>query len=115
MNKWLAIFFIYMGSVFYTLASFYHLSLGTQWTFFKAYMLALVFVLIEYLFNIKGNHGANKHVTVFQIMILIIAFDLINLYILNYFVLKNKINVFRDGISLLFIGVAIAISSSSDQ
>ena len=112
MNKWLAIFFIYCGSVFYTLASFYHLSFGKEWTFGRAYALAILFVSVEYIFNVLGNKNANKHITVFQIMILIIAFDLINLFILNTFLLKNKIDVVRDGISLALIFIAILISSN---
>lgn len=112
MNKWLAILFIYLGSCCYTIASFYHLSFGKNWTFIKAYLLALTFVCIEYVFNVIGNKNANKYITVFQIMILIIAFDLINLYIINAFILKNKIDYVRDGFSLLLITIAILISSN---
>jgi len=111
MHKWQAILLIYLGSCCYTIASFYHLSMGKQWTFGNAYIMALVFVMIEYIFNIIGNKHANDHITVFQIMLLIIAFDLINLFILNAMVLKNRVNVVRDGISLLLICAAIAISS----
>ena len=115
MNKWLAIFLIYCGSVCYTIASFYHLSFGEKWTFFKAYLLALIFVSIEYVFNVIGNRAAIKHITVFQIMILIIAFDLINLYIINALLLKNKIDYWRDGISLGLIACAILISTNLRQ
>ena len=112
MNKWLAILLIYLGSVCYTVASFYHLSFGKQWTFFRAYLLALMFVSIEYIFNVYGNKGAADHITVFQIMILIIAFDLINLYVINALLIKHKIDYMRDGISILLIIAAILISSN---
>ena len=115
MNKWIAILLIYLGSCCYTIASFYHLSFGEDWTFLKAYMLGIILVSIEYIFNILGNKNANKHITVFQIMILIIAFDLINLYLLNAFILKNKIDYFRDGISLVLIFIAIIISTNLRQ
>ena len=111
MRKWQAILLIYLGSCCYTMASFYHLSLGERWTFWRAYLLALAFVLIEYVLNILGNKHANQHITVFQIMLLIIAFDLVNLFILNALVLKSRIHVVRDGISLMLICAAIAISS----
>lgn len=112
MNKWLAILFIYLGSVCYTVASFYHLSFGNKWSFMRAYTLALMFVAVEYVFNVVGNKHANQHITVFQIMILIIAFDLVNLYIINALLLKNKIDYARDGVSLALIAAAIVLSSN---
>lgn len=111
MNKWLAILFIYIASVFYTIASFYHLSFGTKWTFARAYIIALVFVGIEYIFSVIGNKWANQFISVFDIMILIIIFDLINLYIINFFILKNKIHTVKHGVSLLLLGVAIILSA----
>jgi len=111
MNKWLAILFIYIASVFYTVASFYHLSFGAKWTFTRAYIIALIFVGIEYVFSVLGNKWANEFITVFDIMILIIVFDLINLYIINFFILKNKIQPLKHGISILFIGAAIILSA----
>lgn len=111
MHKWQAILLIYLGSCCYTIASFYHLSLGDRWTFGRAYLIALVFVMIEYVLNIIGNKHANSHITVFQIMLLIIAFDLVNLFILNALVLKNRVSFARDGVSLLLLCGAIAISS----
>jgi len=115
MNKLVAILFIYLGSVCYTIASFWHLSLGDKWSFSRAYPIAIMFVCIEYIFNVLGNKNANRHLTVFQIMLLIIGFDLINLFIINLLLLKNKIDVMRDGISLLLRIIAIFISSKSYQ
>lgn len=112
MNKYLAILLIYLGSVCYTLASFYHLSFTEhEWSFTRAYPIALMFVAIEYIFNVIGNKHANAHLTVFQIMILIVIFDFINLYIINYFLLKNPIDPVRDGLALLFIAMAMVLSS----
>lgn len=45
-------------------------------------------------------------------MILIIIFDLVNLYIINIFLLKNKVDYVRDGISLILVLVAALISSN---
>ena len=111
MHKWQAILLIYLGSCFYTIASFYHLSFGERWRFWRAYALGMLFVSVEYVFNVLGNKGANRHITVFQIMLLIVAFDLVNLYLLNAVLLKNRIRPARDGISLLLICAAVAISS----
>lgn len=115
MNKAMGILLIYLGSVCYTIASFYHLSLSrSEWTFGRAYLIALLFVSIEYVFNINGNRGANENgLSVFQIMMLIIAFDLLNLYIINSLVLKNKIHPGRDGLSLLLIAGAVLLSSET--
>lgn len=113
MRHWQAVLLIYLGSVCYTLASFWHLSLGERWSFWRAYPLALSFVAVEYVFNVWGNKGANRHITVFQIMLLIIAFDLVNLYILNALVLANPVHPWRDGASLLLIAGAVALSSGT--
>lgn len=112
MNKWLAILLIYLGSCCYTVASFYHLSLGGRWSFWRAYLLALALVAVEYVFNVVGNRGANEHITVFQIMFLIIAFDLVNLYVLNTLVLHNRVDALRDGASMLLILGAIGLSAN---
>ena len=47
MNKLVAILLIYLGSVCYTVASFYHLSFGAAWSFWRAYVIALAFVSLE--------------------------------------------------------------------
>jgi hypothetical protein len=111
MQKWQAILLIYLGSCFYTIASFYHLSFGANWRFWRAYALGMLFVYVEYVFNVLGNKSANRYLTVFQIMLLIIAFDLVNLYVLNALLLKNRIRLVRDGVSMLLIAAAVAISS----
>lgn len=114
MNKVFSIFLIYLGSVCYTVASFYHLSFtSSQWSFGRAYAIALFFVAIEYVFNVIGNRSANRYLSVFQIMILIIAFDLINLYILNALLLKNKLEPLRDGLALLLVMAAVLLSSKT--
>lgn len=112
MNKWLAILLIYLGTCCYTMASFYHLSFKTNWSFWKAYLIAMIFVSIEYVFNIIGNKHANQYMNVIQIMILILAFYLINIYLMNVFVLKNRVNLIRESISMLLIVLAILISTN---
>ena len=110
--KWVAIVFIYLASCVYTLASFYHLSLKS-WSFWRAYVIAIPLVCIEYVFNVWGNKHANLNgLNVIQIMMLIIAFDLINIWLINIFLLKNKVIVWREMSSLLFLCIAIALSSN---
>ena len=111
MNKWIAILFLYIASVFYIIASFYHLSFGVKWTFVRAFLISITFVLLEYLFGIPGNRWANKFLSVFDLMILIIVFDLINLFILNFFVLKNKMQPLKHGLCLVLLGIVIMLSA----
>jgi len=111
MNKWVAILFLYIASVFYIIASFYHLSLGVKWTFIRAFLISLTFVILEYLFGIPGNQWANQFISVFDLMILIIVFDLINLFILNFFVLKNEMQPLKHGLCLVMLGVVMMLSA----
>lgn len=114
MNKWLAILLIYLGSCCYTFASFYHLSFEGRWSFWRAYALALAFVAVEYIFNVLGNKGATRYITVFQIMILIVVFDFINLAIINAVLLKNDIHL-KDVASIVLMIVAMLISLDTRQ
>ena len=111
MNKWIAIIFLYIASVCYITASFYHLSLGVKWTFIKAFLISITFVILEYVFGIPGNKWANEFLPVFDLMILIIVFDLINLFILNFFVLKNKVQPLKHGLCLVLLGIVIILSA----
>lgn len=88
---------------------------GANWSFTRAYSIALAFVAAEYIFNVIGNKGANQYITVFQIMLLIIVFDIINLFILNWFLLKNPVRPLRDGISLALVVAAVAVSTSKSM
>ncbi len=112
LSKPVSILFIYIASCLYTFASFYHLRLK-NWTFWRGYMIAMPLVFIEYIFNIYGNKFANMNgLNVIQIMMLIIAFDIMNIWLINIFILQNKIVMWRELLSLLFLGGAIALSSN---
>jgi uncharacterized protein (DUF486 family) len=92
-NKYIIFLFIYIGSVFYTIASYYHLK-ETNWSFLKALLIAVPVVFIEYQFTLRGNHqlstlyGFNST----QIGIFVIISDFINAWLLSYFILKQKNN-----------------------
>jgi uncharacterized protein (DUF486 family) len=113
-SKATSILLIYIASCFYTFASFYHLKLK-NWTFWKAYLIAIPVVCIEYVFNILGNKYATVNgINVIQIMMLIIGFDMINIWLINIFVLKQKtIVMWREASALLLLIGAIAISSNT--
>lgn len=109
---YLAIFLIYIGTCFYTAASFLHLKFK-KWTFWRGYLLAIPLVLIEYIFNIYGTKLAVlKGISVQQIMILIFCFYLLNIQILNWLVLQNKakIELWRELLALILVIAAIKVA-----
>lgn len=110
-EKALAALLIYCGSALYTLASFLHISFRS-WTFWAAYRVAIPLVCVEYVFNVHGNKRAvDAGMSVFNVMTLIIVFDLLNLWLLNVFVLKQRIqHPLREVAALAMLGCAIALS-----
>lgn len=103
---------IYIGTVCYTIASYFHLQL-TNWTFLRAFLIAICFVLIEYQFSLRGNYWANHILKInpIQILIATTVFCFINVMILNKFVLKNPVKLWREIVSLLLIIGAIVVSN----
>ena len=89
---------IYCGTIFYTIAAYFHLSLKDNWSFQKAYMIAIPCVLIEYCFSLNGNYYMNSVLNFppMNILIITICFYFINLWLLNYFILKHKGNIFKE-------------------
>ena len=105
---------IFIGTIFYVLASYYHLTIIKNWTFIKALLIAIPFVLIEYTFTLRGIHHSYtylKHSTS-TILIVTICFYFINMWAFNYFILNQRnISLFREFIAFLLIISAFYISS----
>ena len=95
MNRYLETAFyislIYIGTVCYVMASYYHLKMREEWTFWKALLIAVPFVLIEYCFSLNGNYYIHKisGYSAMDILIITICFYFTNLWLLNYFILKQ--------------------------
>ncbi len=104
--------YVYIGTIMYTLASYYHLSLK-DWSFFKALKIAIPLVLIEYTFSLRGNRILNEtfNINSVQILLITMCFYFINNWLLNYFVIKNKINTSKQIISFILILLAFYLSS----
>ena len=105
---WLFIFgLIFIGSVSYTIAAYFHLKLE-QWTFLKAFLIAVPFLLIEYQFSLRGNYYAKKHLMMnaVQITILTMIFYFFNAWLLNHFVLKQPMIWWRELLAFFFILMA---------
>ena len=103
---------IYIGTVFYTIAAYFHLKLK-NWTFIIAYAIALSCVIMEYQFSLRGNYYASHILNINPVQILIVTtcFCFINVMILNFFVLKYPIKLWREFLSLLLIIAAIIVSN----
>ena len=110
MDKNIALFYLYIGSICYTFASFYHLTLKTKWTFKQAYLTSICFVLVEYFFNVNGIKNANRHLSVFNIYVFVNACDLVNLFIFNLLFLKNEFG-YKNMISIGLIMGSMLLSS----
>lgn len=105
------IIFIYIGTLFYTLAAYYHLKIK-KWTFAKAFSLALPLVIFEYIFSLNGNYFAHKNLNLSPIDILLVtlSFYFINLWILNVFILRMHTNHVKNIIAFILILSALYIT-----
>ena len=90
----------------------YYLKLA-QWSFGKAFLIAMPFVIVEYCLSLNGNKLANNFLNPVQIVIMTISFYLVNIWLLNVFYLKNPVNPIREGAAIIFIITALIISSNT--
>ena len=112
-SKVLTMLFMYFGTVCYVTASYFHLSLK-QWSFMKALAIAVPVVLIEYQFSLRANKVANEThlMNAVQVLLVTLCFYFINVWILNWLVLKNKIIVWRELVCFGLIAAAFFISTN---
>jgi hypothetical protein len=107
--------FIFIGTICYTFASYYHLKYNKDWNFWTALMIAIPFVLIEYTFSLHGNYYAYTHLKLdpSKILILTICFNFICIWLFNYFIMKipfDHRNMMREILALILIMSAFYIS-----
>jgi uncharacterized protein (DUF486 family) len=113
-KEWIFILaLIFIGSISYTIAAYYHLKLE-KWTFLIAFAVALPLILIEYQFSIRGNRAAREilKLSTLQITLITIAFYFINSWMLNYFVMKSPVIWWREIIAFILIFCAFIISTA---
>lgn len=111
-SKILSIFMLYVASLLYVSASYIHLSFQS-WTFTKAYLFALPFVFIEYIFKIYGTKfSSDNGLNILQIMLLVIAFYMVNVWIINIFIIKHQVDYLRESVSLALLFIAILLSGN---
>lgn len=103
---------IYIGTVFYVLAGYMHLSFK-RWTFKRALIVAMPLVLIEYIFTLNGNRRAHKFMglSAQQILLTTMVFYFVNLWILNYLLLSHEVHLFNELIAFALIIGAFMISN----
>lgn len=105
---------VYFGTVCYVIAAYYHLTLNKNWTFLKAFMIAIPIVMIEYCFALNGNYYLHSELklSAMDILIMTICFYFINLWLLNYFVIKNKVkSVYKELFCFILIISAFLLTS----
>jgi hypothetical protein len=112
MSKVLPFVLIYFASWCYVLAQYYHLTLS-NWTFITAMAIALPLVIVEYSFALHGNKLASASASPFQILLVTVCFYIINIIILNIFVLKTGFSPVRDVSAILLLIAAILISTNT--
>lgn len=112
-NPYSIYLYIYIGTVFYVLASYFHL-LQDNWSFQKALFTALPFVLIEYMFSLRGNYYAYTQLELnpIQILIVTLVFYFINMWIFNLFITKKKINKLREVTSFILVISSFLVSKN---
>lgn len=90
---------IYIGTIFYVIAAYYHLKLNEKWSFWRALMIAIPFVLVEYCFSLNGNYYMHHALdySPMDILNITMCFYFVNLWLMNYFVLHHTIhNVYKE-------------------
>jgi len=110
----LSLLLVYLASLCYVIASYYHLVLNEKWTFSLSISIALPIVIIEYCFSLPGNYSLNKYHNFDPIHILIITiiFYFINLWLLNVFIIKNPVkNYYNEIIAIILILSAFYITT----
>lgn len=107
------ILLIFLGSVSYTIASYYHLKMD-NWSFLTAFAIALPFIFIEYQFSIRGNFAAKNvlNMNAIQITLLTMTFYFLNAWILNYFFLKQPVVWWREVLAFIFITIAFVLTTT---
>jgi len=106
--------FIYLGSWFYVLASYYHLGIK-NWTFIRAFAIAIPLVMIEYFFSLHGNRFSSDILDHNPVTILLITmcFYFINTSILNYVKIKKEINYGKEFAGFFLVILAFLITQRS--
>ena len=114
--RYAVLLMIYLGTVFYTLASYYHLAFK-NWSFGKAFLFAMPLVAIEYCFSLNGNRYASDILNLSAVSILLITmcFYFVNTSILNYFIIKKPSNVKKEIIAFILILMAFFLSLNNHQ
>ena len=108
------LFLIYLGTLCYVTAAYYHLSLNDKWTFLKAFSIAIPIIFIEYIFSLNGNYYLHSvfEYTPIEILIITVCFYFINLWLLNFYILKHTLsNIYKEFFCFLLIILAFLLTT----
>ena len=108
-------FLLYVGTMLYVLASYYHLKVK-NWSILKALIVAVPFVLCEYQFSLRGNYLANLvlKMNAVQILLITTVFCFTNAWIFNVLFLKVPIVWWREVGALILLGGAFVLTTTKN-
>lgn len=109
----LPILLIFLGSVMYTIAAYAHLKFN-NWTFVKAFALAMPIVALEYVFSLHGNKLSNTvlGLNAIQILIITFCFYFVNLWVMNIMFLHHRVVWWREAVAFVLVCAAFLTSSN---
>jgi len=100
---------MFIGGWLYVIGSYAHLAFD-DWSFWKAYLIAMPLVAIEYQFSLRGNKWANvEGIRPINILLITLCMYFIAMYGVNKFWLKGESKT-QDVVAFGLIASAFAIS-----
>jgi len=107
----LFLIFMFIGAMMYVIGSYAHLAFA-GWTFWKAYLVAMPLVAIEYQFSLRGNKWANEAgIRPINILLITLCFYFVAMYLVNSVYLKAE-SKSVDVLSFALIAAAFGLSFS---
>lgn len=107
--NYLYLLFMFIGSLFYVIGSYAHLNLA-NWTFLKAYLIAMPLVALEYQFSLRGNKWAHDAgISPMNVLLITLCFYFIAMFILKKVWLHGDVEALDIGAFILIMS-AFAIS-----
>lgn len=107
--NYLFLLFMFIGSLLYVIGSYAHLAFA-NWTFIKAYLIALPIVALEYQFSLRGNKWAHESgISPMNVLLITLCFYFIAMFILNKVWLHDEVEALDVG-SFILVMSAFAIS-----
>lgn len=108
-SMFMIFFFLLMGSLFYVLAQYYHLTLE-DWSVWKGLLIVMPLVFLEYNFVLRAGHMAHASgFSVMNIFLTTMCMNFVLLYIFNQIAIGDPVHG-TDAIAFGLVAGAFALS-----